>query len=1085
MPTDSVTENGRKYYMYQLPGDYYFNHIGADTIPVTLTNLLTENCTYSVNTYLSFYIKPAPTANFTVAPVACLNDTISFVDASPNATLIKRWNWNFGDGTIDSAASPTKNYTLPGSYNVKMQIIKKDDGCVGDTIKPIVIQPSPVAAFMLPQNICMPNGNAVFTNLSTFPAGNATTLTYDWNFGDGNNSTVKDPTHGYANNGPFTVVLKATSPQGCSDTSIQVLSSFNTKPVAAFTLPQNICMPNGDAIFTNSSTLPNGNASSLTYDWNFGDGNHATSTSPTHIYGSNGPFTVVLKAVSPQGCVDSSTQVLSSFLNKPVAAFTLPQNICMPNGNAIFANNSTLPNGNATSLTYDWNFGDGNHATSTSPTHIYGSNGPFTVVLKAVSPQGCVDSSTQVLSSFLSKPVAAFTLPQNICMPNGDAIFTNSSTLPNGNTSSLTYDWNFGDGNHATSTSPTHIYGSNGPFTVVLKAVSPQGCVDSSTQVLSSFLNKPVAAFTLPQNICMPNGNAIFANNSTLPNGNASTLTYDWNFGDGNHSATTSPTHIYGSNGPFTVVLKAVSPQGCVDSSMQVLSSFLSKPVAAFTLPQNICMPNGNAIFTNSSTLPNGNASSLTYDWNFGDGNHATTVNSTHVYGSNGPFTVVLKAISAQGCVDSSTQVLSSFIAKPLAAFTLPQNICVPNGNANFINSSTLPSGNAASLVYDWNFGDGNHSTTTNPSHVYGSKGPFTVVLKATSPQGCADSSLQVLSSFIDKPLAAFTLPQNICMPNGDALFANTSTLPNGNASTLTYDWNFGDGNHSGSANPTHVYASNGPFTVVLKASSPAGCVDSSTQILSSFSNKPAAAFDVPSKLCVGDAVFLTDKSTGNVASWQWGSGNGAVSSSKVPQFIYTQPGTYIAYLTVGNASGCVSDTIKHILVIADKPQVDAGPSLTMRVGGSIILQGSVSDPTLNIQWTPSLYLNNSGIATPTSTTPVSQLYLLTVSGQGNCTATDTMYVRVLQDIKIPNAFTPNGDGMNDVWRIPFLIDYPLATLEIYNRWGQSVYKQTGNPKPWDGKLNGTLLPIGAYYYIIDTKDGANGKYSGSVLLIR
>ncbi|MES2776038.1 MAG: PKD domain-containing protein [Bacteroidota bacterium] len=910
-PTDSVTETGRKYYLYQLPGDYYFNHTGNDTIPVTLTNMATENCTYSISTYMALTIKPAPTANFTTLATACSKDSIRFTHTSPNSQLINKWKWNFGDGGTDTVANPVKAYAVTGDYNVTLKIIKANDGCVGDTVKPVHI---------------------------------------------------------------------------------------NALPIPAFTLPQNICMPNGSAVFTNNSTMPNANPSSLTFDWSFGDGTRSVITNPTHAYNSNGPFTVQLKAISQQGCADSITQVLSSFLDKPVAAFVLPQNICMPNGKAVFTNQSTLPNGNASTLVFDWNFGDGNHSAAKDPDHIYTSNGPFTIVLKSTSAQGCIDSSTQVLSSFSNKPQAAFALPQNICMPNGNALFTNNSVLPNGNASTLTYDWNFGDGAHTAVKDPTHIYSSNGPFTVILKAISTAGCVDSSTQVLSSFNDKPVVAFALPQNICMPNGTASFLNNSTLPNGSAASLVFDWNFGDGNHSGITNPDHIYTTTGPFTIILKASSPQGCVDSSSQVLSSFLNKPVVAFTLPQNICMPNGDAVFVNNSQLPNGNVSALRFDWSFGDGNQSVLKDPTHIYAAAGSFTVKLKAISTQGCVDSSSQTLSSFANKPVAGFILPQAICMPGGNASFTNSSTLPGGNISSLLFDWNFGDGNRSNSINPVHVYPSNGPFTIVLKATTPQGC---------------------------------------------------------------------------------------IDSSKKILSAFSNKPTAAFDLPAKLCAGEPVMLTDKSVGNIASWYWVSGNGGVSANRFPAFSYSQPGSYTARLAVTNSTGCTSDTTNNIITIYDQPTADAGPSLTGHAGSVFNLRGTMSDPTLTVRWSPAIYLSDPAILTPASTTPVSQGYRLTVTGPGNCTAADSAYIKILQDIKIPNAFSPNGDGLNDVWRIPFLVDYPLATLEIYNRWGQVVYRQAGNPKPWDGKHNGTLLPTGAYYYIIDTKDAKYGKYNGSVVLLR
>jgi gliding motility-associated-like protein len=92
--------------------------------------------------------------------------------------------------------------------------------------------------------------------------------------------------------------------------------------------------------------------------------------------------------------------------------------------------------------------------------------------------------------------------------------------------------------------------------------------------------------------------------------------------------------------------------------------------------------------------------------------------------------------------------------------------------------------------------------------------------------------------------------------------------------------------------------------------------------------------------------------------------------------------------------------------------------------------------------------------------------------------------VKVLRPINIPNAFSPNGDGINDTWGIANLADYPTAVVEVYNRYGQSVYKQYGYGKPWDGKLNGKDMPVGTYYYIIDPKSGFP-RVTGYVVIVR
>jgi gliding motility-associated-like protein len=96
----------------------------------------------------------------------------------------------------------------------------------------------------------------------------------------------------------------------------------------------------------------------------------------------------------------------------------------------------------------------------------------------------------------------------------------------------------------------------------------------------------------------------------------------------------------------------------------------------------------------------------------------------------------------------------------------------------------------------------------------------------------------------------------------------------------------------------------------------------------------------------------------------------------------------------------------------------------------------------------------------------------------------DTVFVKVLKSPLVPNAFSPNGDGINDTWRIQYLESYPGASIEVFNRYGQKVFISTGYDVEWDGYFNGSLLPIGTYYYIINPKNGRK-TITGSVSIIR
>jgi gliding motility-associated-like protein len=112
------------------------------------------------------------------------------------------------------------------------------------------------------------------------------------------------------------------------------------------------------------------------------------------------------------------------------------------------------------------------------------------------------------------------------------------------------------------------------------------------------------------------------------------------------------------------------------------------------------------------------------------------------------------------------------------------------------------------------------------------------------------------------------------------------------------------------------------------------------------------------------------------------------------------------------------------------------------------------------------------------------QIYTLTATGKHNCTASDQLSVKVLKPVLPPNAFSPNGDNINDKWVIYNLSDYPDSKVEVFNRYGQRVFQSTGYPQPWDGSFKGNPLPVGTYYYVITLRNGF-APLSGYVAIIR
>ncbi|HEY0676699.1 MAG TPA: gliding motility-associated C-terminal domain-containing protein, partial [Chitinophagaceae bacterium] len=196
-------------------------------------------------------------------------------------------------------------------------------------------------------------------------------------------------------------------------------------------------------------------------------------------------------------------------------------------------------------------------------------------------------------------------------------------------------------------------------------------------------------------------------------------------------------------------------------------------------------------------------------------------------------------------------------------------------------------------------------------------------------------------------------------------------------------------------------------------------------------------------------------------------------------------PGAYDVVLTVTSMAGCVSDPFTKQVIVYLQPVIDAGPSFVVPQGSLIQFNAKANDSSaLNFSWTPAGDFTDPSVLRPTLIALRDQTYTLTATGQGNCSATDMVTVKILKPVKVPNAFTPNGDGINDTWLLTNLSDYAGADVEVYNRYGQVVYKATGVARPWDGTRNGTPLPVATYYYIINLRNGFP-PMTGSVTIIR
>jgi gliding motility-associated-like protein len=833
----------------------------------------------------------APVANFTASPLSgCAPLVVNFQDlSSGNPTS---WNWDFGNGNSSTLQNPTAAYFSPGIYTVRLTVTNANGTHTLTRTNYISVYELPTVNFVADNTVGCRPFTVNFTDQSTAGAGN-TNVSWEWSFGNGNTSTLQNPTTVYNSTGTFTVTLKVTNDKGCSRTLskpnyIQVSNGVQ----ASFTHTQpTVCRPPASISFTNNSTGPG----SLTYLWNFGDGNTSTLQNPVHTYTVSGNYTVTLIVSSSMGCSDTVQTTTPIAIGQYNMAFTGPSSAC------VFApvNFTNASGGNPVSAW--WTFGDGGTSTAINPTYVYNTPGTYTIW--AYYNFGyCTDSATGTIT-INPKPVANFTANDSVrCEP---PLTVNFQDLSTGATS---WQWDFGDGNTSTLQNPVHVYNNYGNYTVSLIVTSAAGCKD--TIIKNSYIRIQRAVITIPSlpvRGCVPFTISPVANIVALDN----VTSYLWDFGDGNTSTLATPTHTYPVQGTYTVSLTITTSSGCTDTyTVPNAVRVGTKPVADFSAAPTTQCAYQSVQFTDLSVPAD------EWLWNFGDGNGSNTQNPVHTYTLPGSYTVRLIAFN-NGCPDTVIKTSYVSVLPPVSQFTFAAN-CNNRTEFFFTDQSIGP------VTWSWDFGDGSPlSNVQNPTHSFPALGTYTVTLTVTNGS-CTHVSTQTVRAVDENP--DFTVSQTVACKPVPILF-NTTNI---NAQNLvSYYWDFGDGVNQTTNSPstTHTYTTSGTYTVMLVTTDINGCRDTVIKTNHIRIDGPVANFSETNTAgCAGLTTVFNDLSTSdgvnNIVSWQWDFGDGTIQTYSGPPFqhTYNTPGTYSVKLKITDAAGCVDSLVKTNLIIATDP---------------------------------------------------------------------------------------------------------------------------------------------------------------------
>lgn len=914
-------------------------------------------------------VNALPVANFTSNNTSgCLPLAIQFTNNSTAGSgVLSTYLWDFGDGTMSTDANPSHTYTAAGNFNVSLKITNSK-GCSQTFYQVNYIKAFPEVQSLF--NIVNPVGcTAPHTvNFQAQSGGNGP-FTYLWNFGDGSTATLANPSHIYINTGIYTVSLITTSADGCKDTLVKpnavnigsLQPSFTTSPACegmpvTFTntsapAPDSVLWTFGDGSSSNiinpvktyatagnypvkllayfgnckDSVTRNINVASaantafqtvdtiackaphtvhftnttsgaVSYQWNFGDGNTSTVSNPVHTYTTSGNFTVTLIATNVNGCSDTLVKTNYIKIQLPeVSINSLTQRGCAPFSWTF----SSTVNSVEPVVAYLWSFGDGSTSTQQNPTHIF-ATGTYTIQLIVTTLGGCKDTAIVPAGIIAStKPQPAFSAtPRDVCAYN-NVHFTD---LTSGTVNE--WIWLFGDGGSSTAQNPTHQYQDTGWFMVTLIAGN-NGCYDTLRVPNYIHVKPPIAIFETGFNCDLP-----FVRNFTDRSIGADE--WLWNFGDGNTSALQNPSHTYSTPGTYTVELTVRNLQsGCSHTTRSQV--IIADEVANFSASQTEICAKSFTTFIATQRHPNG---IVNYSWSFGDGTTGAGNPVNHTYQTSGNYSIQLIITDAAGCKDTSFLQNYIRVNGPVANF----NAAVPGSCLNAVinfNDLSTTDGIHAITEWTWNYGDGTASVLTAPpfTHAYANGGSYNVSLTVKDASGCSSTISKPNHLIISTPVAAFKTADTLSCPGSGVVFSSQSTGPN-----LTYAWDFGDGQTSTAANPTHAYTSEGIYTIKLRITDRYGC--SSQLVKDNYVRivKPLADFTVSDSIgtCPPLIVQFTNTSV-NQRTYRWDFGDGTFSNAASPSHFYNEAGEYTAKLTITSTGGCTSVKTKKIVVKGPK----------------------------------------------------------------------------------------------------------------------------------------------------------------------
>lgn len=1039
--------------------------------------------------------------------------TASFTSSSTSTDSIVQYAWTF-NGPVSgssSAPNPSFTYSAPGTYQVTL-VITTAMGCTSQITKTVTVSgggTSCHADFWINQS---PQYVAV-VSLSGSGQGDSI-VTYNWNFGDGTiiSGTAPAITHTYASAGTYSITLTIITQSSCVDSFTRVVT-VNSMPPISCQAQYADSIAGNDVYFSSSASFTNPNDQIVYRSWDFGDGSAPVSgLNVVHTFQAPGSYTVCLKIVTANGCVDSTCRVIT--INPiPPAGCNADFSFAVSNASVSFTN---LSNSGGSGASYLWDLGDGTTSTAANPFHYYNFNGTYTVKLTIFAAGGCVDSIAKqvVINTNMYTCHGQFSAVKDNTNPlqyhlQGSPVAGSGDSIT-GITWYLTrYNSNWYDSIMGNITSPVYQFPDTGLYTICMTFYTAANCYKQICKdiYVSQGNTQPPCHANFAYTVGA-GGVVNFTNTSVY---NAPSAGQLWEFGNGIFSTAFNTTYTY-QPGTYNACLTINNTLGCTDSICKTITIAPPPPTnctSKFTFQHTT---SGGVAFNSATSTGSTTADSIvTRLWTFGDGSQlgGNVVAPFHQFPSAGNYQVCLQITTAAGCQKTTCKSVNIVDSSCQANFTYAVGA---NGIVTFTNTSNT-TGNAQ---YLWTFSNGGSSTAISPVRSF-PPGSYTACL-VLNFNGCVDSVCKTFTVPPPPPPtncgAAFTY-SGLPVTPGVGQYVIKAFSNNSHATTTVGDsiisrtWIWGDGavTNGNVVAPTHAYNAAGTYSVCLVIQTVNGCSDTSCKTVTlPMANQvfcqPKFVYSyLPDS---GTARKISFNSTMSVAlpgdsiisrKWEFGTSGVLTGNVVSPVYTFSQPGVYNVCLTIKTALGCEKKECRMIVI----PQV-AGACVPhfvwQRTGPKQITFNSsmswtpVNDSIVERKWnfgdaTPGLSGNvispvhnyaNNGVYTVSlkikTANNCEKTFFGTVMAQDSVVNPSTQdRIRIISLYPSPATYQTQAV----VWSLQNNIQAELAVYDVYGtkKWSLNKVLVHGN--------NVTVIPTGflapgPYYFRVTTMFGVRSR---------